>query len=149
MSDNVYLDTSVLAKWYLNEVGTSEVTDYILSVDRAVISSLTISEMRCLLARRRRMQDFNKKIEHQIYATFLNDIDRGHLTVEIFLDKYFIHASHLIDIFPTIPLRTLDALHLSIIQQQNIPCLATADEVMLKAAKKMNIAIKNFNFNSR
>lgn len=144
MSDNVYLDTSVLAKWYLNEQGTSEVTNYILSVERAVISSLTISEMRCLLARRRRMHDFNEKIEHQIYATFLNDIDRGYLTVENFLDHYFIHASHLIDSLPTIPLRTLDALHLSIIQQHNIPCLASADEVMIKAAKKMNIAVKNF-----
>lgn len=144
MTDSVYLDTSVLAKWYLNEQGTQEVTDYILSLERAVISSLTITEMRCLLSRRRRMHDFNEKIEHQIYATFLSDIDCGHLTVEIFLDQYFTHASHLIDSLPTIPLRTLDALHLSIIQHQNISCLATADEVMLKAAKKMNIAVKKF-----
>lgn len=144
MSDSVYLDTSALAKWYLNEQGTKQVTDFILSADRVVISSLTITEMRCLLARRRRMHDFNEKIEHQLYATFLGDIDCGHLVVEIFLDQYFIHASHLIDSFPTIPLRTLDALHLSIIQQNNIPRLATADEVMLKAAKKMNITVEKF-----
>ncbi len=144
MSDSVYLDTSALAKWYLNEQGTKQVTDFILSADRVVISSLTITEMRCLLARRRRMHDFNEKIEHQLYATFLSDIDCGHLAVEIFSDQYFIHASHLIDSFPTIPLRTLDALHLSIVQQKNISHLATADEVMLKAAKKMNIIVKKF-----
>lgn len=144
MSDNVYLDTSVLAKWYLNETGTQEVTEYIQSVERAVISSLTITEMRCLLARRKRMADFSDRIEHQIYATFLNDIDRGYLSVEPFSDQFFIFASHLIDSIPTIPLRTLDALHLSIIQQQNIPCLATADEVIAKAAKKMNIAVQKF-----
>lgn len=144
MSDNVYLDTSVLAKWYLNEQSTREVTSYILSLERAVISSLTITEMRCLLARRRRMHDFNGKIEHQIYATFLNDIDCGHLSVETLSDHYFNHASHLIDSLPTIPLRTLDALHLSIIQQQKIPCLATADDVMSRAAKKMNILVNKF-----
>jgi uncharacterized protein len=140
----VYLDTSVLAKWYLNEAGTGEVTDYIQSVERAVISSLTITEMRCLFSRRKRMGDFNNKIEYQLYATFLNDIDRGYLFVEQFSDQYFIFASHLIDSIPAIPLRTLDALHLSIIQQKNIPCLATADEIMFKAAKKMNIAVKKF-----
>lgn len=83
MSDSVYLDTSALVKWYLNEQGTKQVMD-------------------------------------------------------------FIHAFHLIDSFPTIPLRTLDALHLSIIQQKNIPRLATADDVMFKAAKKMNISVKKF-----
>lgn len=144
MNGSVYLDTSVLAKWYLNEQGTKQVTDFILSTDRAVISSLTITEMRCLLARRKRMHNFNEKIEHQLYATFLNDIDCGYLAVEIFSDQYFIHASHLIDSLPTIPLRTLDALHLSIIQQKNIPRLATADEAMFKAAKKMNISVKKF-----
>lgn len=143
MSDSVYLDTSVLAKWYLNEEGTKEVTDYILSLDRAVISSLTITEMRCLLSRRRRMQNFNEKVENQIYAAFLNDIDCGHLTVEVFLDKYFIHAVHLMETLHTIPLRTLDALHLSIVQQKNITCLATADAVMIKAAKKMHITVMN------
>ncbi len=144
MSDNVYLDTSVLAKWYLNEEDTEEVTDYIRSLERAVISSLTITEMRCLFSRRKRMGDFSGKIENQLYATFLNDIDRGYLVVESFLDPYFSYASHLIDSLPSIPLRTLDALHLSIIQQCNISCLATADEIMFKAAKKINIDVKKW-----
>lgn len=144
MKDDVYLDTPVLAKWYLNEPGTKEVTDYIRSVDRAVISSLTMTEMRCLLSRRKRMKDFNESVEHQLYAAFLNDIDRGYLSVEVFIDSYFTYAAHLIDSLPTIPLRTLDALHLTILQQQNIRCLATADDVMMKAAKKINIEVKKF-----
>lgn len=144
MSDNVYLDTSVLAKWYLNESGTNEVTSYIQSVERAVISSLTITEMRCLLSRRRRMNDLSERMEHQLYASFLNDIDLGYLVVENFSDEYFTYASHLIDSLPNIPLRTLDALHLSIIQKKHIPLLATADEVMLQAAKKMNIFVRKF-----
>src|SRR5262249_26824669 len=103
MNDSVYFDTSALAKWYLNEQGTEQVTDFILSADRVVISSLTMTEMRCLFARRRRAHDFNEKIEHQLYATFLRDIDSGHLAVEFFSDQYFVHATHLIDSLPTIP----------------------------------------------
>lgn len=144
MSDDAYLDTSVLAKWYLNEQGTKEATDYIVMLDRAIISSLTITEMRCLLSRRKRIGDINEKVEQQLYTAFLNDIDRGYLSVESFHDEYFVTASHIINALPTIPLRTLDALHLSIIQQQNLLCLATADEVMSKAAKEMNISVKKF-----
>ena len=144
MSDNAYLDTSVVAKWYLNEHNTDAATNYIISLDRAVISSLTITEMRSLLSRRRQMHDFNEKVEQQIYATFLGDIDRGYLSVEPFREEYFIVASHLIASLPTIPLCTLDALHLSIVQQQNINLLATADDGMKKAAKKLGIQVKSF-----
>ncbi len=75
---------------------------------------------------------------------FLNDIQCGHLTVEPFLDQHFIMAAQLITDLPKIALRTLDALHLSILQQNNINCLATADEVMEKAAKKIGISVKRF-----
>lgn len=144
MNGSAYLDTSVLAKWYLNEDKTEAVTQYIIALDRAIISTLTITEMRCLLARRKRMKDFNAAIEQQIYATFLNDIDRGYLSVESFHDECFIAASHLIEAHPQIPLRTLDALHLSLVQQQNIECIATVDVVMIKAAKKMNLQVQSF-----
>ena len=141
---SVYLDTSVLAKWYLHEAETEAVTRYIISLDRAIISSLTMTEMRCLLARRRRVQDFNESIEQQIYATFLNDIDCGHLSVETFHDESFTSASHLIEAYPHIPLRTLDALHLSLVQQKNIGYIATADAVMVKAAQQIGIKVKQF-----
>ncbi|MDP1615633.1 MAG: type II toxin-antitoxin system VapC family toxin [Methylococcales bacterium] len=130
MSDSVYLDTSVLAKWYLAEHNTDAVTAYIIALDQAIISSLTITEMRCLLSKRRRMHHFSGKIEQQFYSAFLNDIQCGHLTVEPFLDQHFIMAAQIITDLPNIALRTLDALHLSMLQQNNIACLATADEVM-------------------
>jgi uncharacterized protein len=144
MRDSAYLDTSVLAKWYLQEKQTDAVTNYIIGLDRAIISSLTITEMRCLLARRKRMKDFNEAVEQQIYATFLNDIDRGYLSVETFHDEYFTFASHLIATYPQIPLRTLDALHLTLIQRQNITCVATADNVMVIAAQQIGIIVKQF-----
>jgi uncharacterized protein YqfA (UPF0365 family) len=41
MSDKliVYLDTSALVKWYLVEANSDQVTDYIIGLDRAIIST--------------------------------------------------------------------------------------------------------------
>lgn len=89
---------------YLNEKNSDAVAAYIISLDRAIISSLTITEMRSLLSRRRQMHDFSEKVEQQLYATFLNDIDRGYLSVEPFLDGHYTFASHLIATLPNIPL---------------------------------------------
>ncbi|MDM8560842.1 type II toxin-antitoxin system VapC family toxin [Candidatus Parabeggiatoa sp. HSG14] len=50
----VYLDTSALAKWYLNEAHSHEFSNWIQKQEDTHISSLTITEFRCLLARRRR-----------------------------------------------------------------------------------------------
>ena len=115
MSDSVYWDTSALAKWYLTEHNTDAVTAYIITLDQAIISSLTMTEMRCLLSKHRRMHHFSEKIERQFYSAFLNDIQCGHLTVEPFLDQHFIMAAQIITDLPKIALRTLDALHLSIL----------------------------------
>ena len=46
-----YLDTSALAKWYLNEVNSEAFVSYLQSLDSAVISSLTRTEVRSLLSR--------------------------------------------------------------------------------------------------
>ena len=48
-----YLDTSALAKWYFNEVGSEAFVGFLQGLDSAAISSLTVTEMRSLLSRRR------------------------------------------------------------------------------------------------
>ena len=83
MNDNtsVYLDTSVLAKWYISVANSEQVTEYIISLNQAAVSTLTKTEMRCLLARRKRMQEISAEMEALIYATFLDDISQGHLSL--------------------------------------------------------------------
>jgi predicted nucleic acid-binding protein len=144
MSDSVYIDTSALAKWYLNEENSDQFVKYLKSASRAIISSLTITEMRSLLARRRRMKEITEPLETKIFSTFLLDIDNGFLAVEPVENKYFEQASHLISSLREIPLRTLDALHLSIITHQRIKILATADQTMIEAAKLLKIDLKCF-----
>ena len=58
-----YQDTSALAKWYLNEEGSEDVEAFLGERGHALISELTVVEMRCLLARRRRAGDFVAEME--------------------------------------------------------------------------------------
>ena len=143
MSDNnaVYLDTSALAKWYLSEYNSEQVSAYIIGLDVAVVSTLTKTEMRCLLARRKRMHEFDANVEAQIYATFLDDISQGHLVSLKVEDKHLESAANLITMLPDHALRTLDALHLAIAQHHGIERIATADALFAKAAEALGLTV--------
>lgn len=43
MSDRVYIDTSALAKWYLNEENADKFALFLQSIPHAMISPLTIT----------------------------------------------------------------------------------------------------------
>ena len=47
-----YIDTSALAKRYLNEPGSEALDAFLGTLSRALISRLTVVEPRCLLRRR-------------------------------------------------------------------------------------------------
>jgi hypothetical protein len=70
MSEIVYFDTSALAKWYLNEARSEKVEKYLQEHGPVVISDLTVVEMRCLLARRRREKSIDATMEMEIFAVF-------------------------------------------------------------------------------
>jgi predicted nucleic acid-binding protein len=138
MIDKVYLDTSALAKWYLNENNSEKFTQFLQLVSSAIISPLTVTEMRSLLARRRRMHEISESLEMEIFATFQMDIDQGHLHLLSFDHRHFEGATHIIGSLQNIALRTLDALHLTIMQYYQIDVLATADQIMISAAKALD-----------
>ena len=139
-----YLDTSALAKWYLNEPGSETCVSFLQGLDSAVISSLTVTEMRSLLSRRRRMGDLSVELEMLLFAAFLEDIDRGWLQRYRFDDARFGEASNLIARYPEQPLRTLDALHLTLAAQMGLPMLATADTVVAEIASLMGFDVQFF-----
>jgi len=139
-----YLDTSALAKWYLNEPGSDAFVNFLQALDVAVISSLTRTEMRSLLSRRRRMSDLNAELESMLFTAFLEDIDRGWLQLYPVEDTRFIEATHLISRHPEHPLRALDALHLAQAVQAEIQLIATADAVMADAATSLGLEVARF-----
>lgn len=139
-----YLDTSALAKWYLNESNSSQFVDWLQGLDSALVSNLTRIEMRSLLARRRRSGDFNAETESVLFAAFIEDLDRGWLQLLPVDDECFSEATNLISRYPQHPLRTLDALHLAIVARAGIATLATADTVMAETAESMGFLARRF-----
>ena len=139
-----YLDTSALAKWYLNEAGSEAFVEFLQGLDSAVISSLSVTEMRSLLSRRRRMGDLSVELESVLFAALLNDIDRGWLQRYPLDDARFAEATNLIARYPEHPLSTLDALHLTVAADLAVSIVATADGVMADAALSMGLQVVRF-----
>jgi uncharacterized protein len=141
----VYLDTSALAKWYLDEPGSEAFAEWIQSEDEEIwISSLTVVEMRCLLARRRRYREITAEQEELAFSSFREDVDRAFLFLQPVEDRFVTAALHLIDRLSDLPLRTLDALHLSIARDLPAERLATADVVMAEAGRALKLEIEQF-----
>ncbi len=86
----LYLDTSALAKRYLNEPFSEQFEAFIREEPTAAISRLSVVEFRCLLARRRRAGEITKAIEPRVYASFEKDVGAGFLQVYPVADEHLI-----------------------------------------------------------
>jgi uncharacterized protein len=139
-----YLDTSVLAKWFVNEPGSEAVRDFMVAQQKLQISRLTAVEFYSALARRRRAREITPRYERDARQTFENDIARGVILVEPMTDAHFLIAGDIFGRVGAVPLRTLDALHLACVIQLNGPTLATADQMMAQAARKLGLTCRLF-----
>src|SRR6266702_959409 len=139
-----YLDTSALAKWYLNEPLSEQFEAFIREQPTAAVSRLTVVEFRCLLARRRRASEITKSIESRVYVSFEKDVGAGFLQVHPVADEHLIAALGLITRLGRYALRTLDALHLAIAQGIHCRRLATADRTMADAGKAIGLGVTHF-----
>lgn len=139
-----YLDTSALAKRYLNEPFSEEFDAYLLGHGGGVITALTVLEMRCLLARRRRAGDIDRRIEGRVFAAFEQDMALGSLEVHAVDDAAWNEGTRLIATLQGIPLRTLDALHLALARSLPVVELATADHTMVRAARALKLKVTTF-----
>jgi len=144
VSKAIYFDTSALAKWYLNEPRSEDVEKYIQEQGPVAISDLTVVEMRCLLARRRREGNIDAKLEIQVFATFQEDIRQHGLFCHPFPKDLAGGAVNLLSVLSDMPLRTLDTLHLVIAKEIQADILATADKIMAMGGKAMGFSIVRF-----
>lgn len=139
-----YLDTSALAKWYLNEELSEAVATYLQSLPWAHISSLTCLELRCLVARRRRYQEISARLESRILGRFRDDVRQGHLRVLPLADSQVEVAMEIMESLPEHALRTLDALHLALVRDAGLDSIATADRIMASAAEELGLTVETF-----
>lgn len=139
-----YIDTSALAKWYLNEPRSEDFEAFIAGFASAAISRLVVIEFRCLLARRRRAGDIGRRIERRIVKSFERDIAQGFLEVRPLDDRHALDALEILSSLERHQLRTLDALHLAAAGEIGATVIATADRVMAAAAKALGFSVERF-----
>jgi predicted nucleic acid-binding protein len=139
-----YVDTSALAKRYLNEPGSEAFDAYLGTLSRALISRLTVVELRCLLQQRRRAGEIDDDYERAARADFADDVRSGYFEVLPLVDRHAVCAHDLIDQLSGHTLRTLDALHLAIAHGAGATMLATADRSMARAAEALGIGAVTF-----
>jgi predicted nucleic acid-binding protein len=144
VSANIYVDTSALAKWYLNESHSEDVEKYIQENGPVSISDLTVVEMRSLLARRRRDRSLDSKMEIEVFATFQEDIRLQYLICHPFSEGLAAGAVNLLSRLPDIPIRTLDALHLTIAKDHGADVIVTADRIMAGAGQALGFSVVKF-----
>ena len=144
MKNVIYFDTSALAKWYINEAHSDDVEKYLQKHGPVAISDLTIVEMRCLLARRRRDKSITAQIETEAFATLQEDIRRRFLTGHPLPEGLAAGTINLIALLPDVPIRTLDAMHLMIAREISATELVTADRIMADGAEALGIKVIRF-----
>ncbi|MBU1665786.1 MAG: type II toxin-antitoxin system VapC family toxin [Gammaproteobacteria bacterium] len=140
----VYVDTSALLKRYITETNSDEFDAFFMARTPLAISRLTLVEMRCALARRRRNGEITSTLEEQAMDEVRTDIQDGVLAIHPVSDDQVVHALHLIDQVAPLPLRTLDALHLSAARHINASEFATADCNQAEAAKALGLTVSTF-----
>jgi len=141
---SAYVDTSALAKWYVNESRSQDVEEYVRSVFPVYISLLTKIEMRSLAARRVREGHIDLLTQGKVLATFEGDIAGGHVVLLPHTIESLLIAESLLGSHPEIALRSLDAMHLGVMQAAGIMTLATADRVMAQAAEALGMECETF-----
>lgn len=144
MKGPVYLDTSALAKWYLNEARSDDFAAFVGSEPRAIVSRLTAVEIRSLLERRRRSRQITTAIVRKVVATFERDVRDGHLEMHALEDAHVILAGELLHRLARHPLRTLDALHLAVASSLELGRIATADRILAEAAASLGLEVERF-----
>jgi predicted nucleic acid-binding protein len=136
---SLYLDTSALVKWYIEESDSDAFDDFLARQSGASISRLTIVELRSVLGRRRRNREISGATERAAFGLFESHVRDGLLDVLAMHDAHFVGALEIMQNLPRIPLRTLDALHLAVARANSILAVATADRLMVKAARALRI----------
>jgi predicted nucleic acid-binding protein len=140
----VYVDTSALLKRYITEADSDEFDAFFMARTPMAISRLTLLEMRCALARRRRNGEILATLETQAMDEVRIDIQDGALDVHPINDDQVVQALHLIDSVAPLPLRTLDALHLSVALRLGVGDFATADKNQAAVAQALGLSVFTF-----
>ncbi|MGO9061546.1 MAG: type II toxin-antitoxin system VapC family toxin [Candidatus Binataceae bacterium] len=133
-----------MAKRYLPESGSDEFDRFLGRMPSVSISRITVVELRCLLARRRRNHEIDAGAERRATAAFEDDVAHGFLEVHPLEDRHAVSARDLLIRLAAVPLRTLDGLHLAIATAIGADTVATADDTFAAAVAALRLRVEWF-----
>jgi len=130
----LYIDASALAKLYVPEAESERLDALLRGRLGLMISELAITEVLSAVARKKREGELRPETANQIRDALLADADSGSL-LRLHLDPQ-VHreAERLLLATVSLPLRTLDALHIALAFSGGATHLLTFDRRMREAA---------------
>lgn len=136
----IYIDTSFLAPFYINEATSEAVEAYLRSqpTEQLSISEWTRVEFASLIARRVRMGELDTDEVALIFQAFEADCDKSYTVLK--LSSADFQAATLLLRQDKTTLRAGDALHLAVAQNQKAEAFLTLDKALLKSARAVGLA---------
>ena len=137
----LYIDSSALAKLYVPESESDRLDTFLRGRIGLMISELAITEVLSAVARRKREGELRPELANQIRDALLADADSGSFG-RLQLDPA-VHreAERLLLVATSLPLRTLDALHLALALSGAATHLLTFDRRMREAAVQAGLSV--------
>jgi predicted nucleic acid-binding protein len=140
----VYLDTSILIKLYLAESYSTEVEQLVAEADGIAISRLSMLEWHCAMARRFRVGQITDAYLNLARTEFTRHLAENYFRIVPYDDNLLTDALRVLDHVNPVPLRTLDAIHLTAARNAGVTRIATADRIMSEAAARLGLATDSF-----
>ena len=140
----VYFDTSALIKLYVAEAFSTEVEQFVAEADGIVVSRLSMLEWHCAMARRLRTGQLTEAYLNLARTEFTRHLAESYYRIVAYDDTLLIDALRVLDSVNPVPLRTLDAIHLTAARNAGITRIATADDVMRRAAQQLQLDVAYF-----
>jgi len=137
----LYVDSSALAKLYVPEAESEKLDAYLRGRIGLMISELAITEVLSAVARRKREGELQPELANRIRDAVLADADSGSFA-RLHLDPA-VHreAERLLLAVTSMPLRTLDALHLALAFSGAATHVLTFDRRMREAALQSGLNV--------
>lgn len=134
---NVFLDSSALAKRYVQETGSERVEEILSLASSLGISVISLSEVVSALYRRRR----EKKLSHQQYLKARQALfeDAEDASVVAVTDQVVTRAVELLERWP---LRSSDSLHIASAAEWAADLFVSADERQCTAARSYGLQVE-------
>lgn len=131
------MDTSVLAAYYCPEPRSEAAQRGLVEAGRPSLSLLVEVEFHSAVSIKLRSGELDRAAANRVVSVFRIHLEEGHYARLPVDDRHFTLARDWIGRFDS-PLRTLDALHLSLAFSADLPLL-TADRRLASAAELLGV----------